>query len=162
MAELCYHLSETVHSASSSAGASSSCLKVRCLSLRQVVIECLDKAKTTITVDANLSPPQISGTWASASQRLPPRLRVTFDPNPANHLHFCASFFPPTVYRVVGYSTEVDHRVESSAIRQAEANTTSQATGLFPRVQSGGDDQSEFVHVADLCSCARYLHEQDK
>ena len=180
MAELCYSVSEMVSSASSIADASSNCLNVRCLSLRQVVIECLDKAKTTITIDANLSSTQIcapaaaanyaggnmaqpdqSESWEAVAQGMPPRLRVTFDPNPGNSLHFCACFFPPAVYRVVGYSAEFDHRVKSGA-RRLVANAAPSTAHSLSLPQSSTDTMSEFVDVADLRACARFLCERDK
>lgn len=194
MAELCYSVNATVGSASSTAGASSNCFKVRCLSLRQVVIECLDKAKTTITIDSDLSSTQVSGTsaaercgrghyhdagvqhsngaqrdqsepWAAEAQALPARLRVAFDPNPVESLHFCASFFPPAAYHVVGYSAAVDHRVKSagvSASRRTEASIASSTVQSLSLTQSGTNAVSEFVDVADLRACARFLCEQDK
>lgn len=184
MAELCYSLHETLRSAA----VGSDCLQVRCLSLREVVIECLDAASTTITIDTDIRSAEInaatydrghhrgkssgddvqhsngvqtgqSEAWEKAVTQAPsPRLRVTFDPNPATCLHFCASFFPPAVYRVVGVSAQVEHRVKP---RSNSASVPS-GTRSLSLAQSATDAWPELIRVADVRSCARFLCEQDK
>jgi hypothetical protein len=138
------------------------------------VIECFDKAKTTITIDADLSSEQISAAAAAtatvgatekygqAGQPPPPRLCVMIDPKP-DRVHFCASFFPPSVYHVVGYSSaDVDHRVDAAAADSA-VGTLQQPKRKEGRRRREDvhllrvDDDDNNVHVADVRACARFL-----
>jgi hypothetical protein len=136
MAELCYSLAE-----SAELELQNSSIRVRCASLKQVVIECLDKAKTVIIVDANLSSTQSSrsNSW--------PELRVAIEPRlDCRRLHFCAKSFFPGMYRVVGCGGPAQGR--------AAADTAGDGS------DSGGRCDG-MVDIADVRACARYLIEEE-
>lgn len=148
MAELCYSLAASVET-----DQRQNSIRVRTATLMQVVIECSDKAKTIIIVDARLSSTQSTAAATvaaaavcaddsgSSSSSSSPRLCVTIDPRPdRRRLHFCTSFFPSDMYRIVGCDP-------------------SSATG-----GNGGNGGVPYgaVDVADLHACSRYLIEEDK